>query len=582
MARPPETMLRKIFRPYAILVCVSMMLLASAAMVYWLHFMNGELLKTQNQLSSNIAQSVVSYFSRINDFSLDLINSKPFRETALVKLPAAYEAQAPMGEQFTQLYLAAYRMFSNGYLVGVKADSGYYIWLGHNFYISRTSPGTKDIYESRSPSGRMAVLRLPENPYLREMIESMPVSGRRAYSGDLGEVVVLARSFNLHQKLNSRQALIEVQVPMKDFDSYMREVAPAPTGMLINIYNEAWEPVYEQKPLDDPKLAIAKGRLDGYALSSKTLMDGSLQAVIFAPQTMPKGIASFISLLSLAAAVLIFVLLILAYRISSKIAKPIEAISAQLQKMDLESGMVDKIDKIETDIAEIDVLAQTIGDLRARLVASAQTIADLESYELQSQLFALQAQTQPHFLRNTLMNMEAVSEASCCFEVADMCKRLAGMLSYISVKSTEGVSLAEELSHLEDYMEIMRTRFPDIKLDVDIPFAMLSLRVPKLLIQPLVENSFKHGDRINIHVKIKGEMQEGRWRISVRDNGKGFGPERLEELKQALEKDASPLPGAQGLGLLNIRARLFLHNKERAFFSISNLTDGGACVELGG
>jgi sensor histidine kinase YesM len=322
---------------------------------------------------------------------------------------------------------------------------------------------------------------------------------------------------------------------------------------------------------------LAQGRLNGYGLEEKALLDGSLHAVIFTPEAKMSGVVSFIALLALAAAALLLLLLLLAYRISSKIAKPIEAICEQVRELDLESGM---LEKVETDIAEIHILAETIGELKERLKISAERIASLEAFELQSQLFALQAQTQPHFLHNTLMVMEAAAEAGGRLEVINMCRRLAGMLRYISLKSVEGVMLAEELSHLENYMEIMRARFPDIELDVDVPFKMLSIMIPKLLIQPLVENSLKHGDKLDMAVSVKGWMEGGKWRIRVCDDGKGFDPLRLAGIKASLE--AGPRAEGPGLGLRNIYYRLLLRDKDRTFFELSNNPGGGACVELGG
>lgn len=178
----------------------------------------------------------------------------------------------------------------------------------------------------------------------------------------------------------------------------------------------------------------------------------------------------------------------------------------------------------------------------------------LESRLAQAQNQALRMQLQPHFLFNTLNSISALIHSDG--EAADrMLTRLADLLRMtLDAGTTQEVSLRQELAFIEGYLAIERIRFQDrLRVCLEIPPDCMEARVPSFLLQPLVENSIRHGvsglarsSTIEVRARRDGEWLE----LEVRDDGKGF------------EK------GREGIGTTNTTNRLRLLYKDRQTFTL--------------
>ena len=185
-----------------------------------------------------------------------------------------------------------------------------------------------------------------------------------------------------------------------------------------------------------------------------------------------------------------------------------------------------------------------------------------------ARLAFLDLQLQPHFLFNALGSVaELAHEAPPA--AARMLRQLARLLRSVVRGPGPEVTLREELETLEPYLEIQRTRFADwLAFDVRVSPAAESAIVPRLVLQPLVENAIEHGlrgrtapGRITIEARITGDAL----RVAIHDNGRGLHP--------------ASAPRA-GIGLANVRARLASLHQGDARLSLSANTEGGATSEL--
>jgi len=190
------------------------------------------------------------------------------------------------------------------------------------------------------------------------------------------------------------------------------------------------------------------------------------------------------------------------------------------------------------------------------------TASQLETRLSEARLQSLRAQLHPHFLFNTLNAVNAFMEK-------DPKTAHLGDLLRVSLEheNKQEITLAEELSLLEHYLEIQRIRFADrLAIQMDIAPATLHALVPSLLLQPLVENAIRHGITPRAssgYVKIRAEQENGMLRLQVRDNGLGL-----------------PEGWKQGVGLTNTRERLArLYNHEHRF-TINNTSDKGVVVDI--
>lgn len=142
-----------------------------------------------------------------------------------------------------------------------------------------------------------------------------------------------------------------------------------------------------------------------------------------------------------------------------------------------------------------------------------------------SQLNALKKQLQPHFLFNTLNTVSALMDESPS-DARKVLSRLGQLLRMTLDKTQrDKVSLEHELDHIRTYLDIESIRFRDrLRVTYDVPVELLGAQVPSMVLQPLVENSIKHGtsatsDRVEI--TVRGERRDGRLALQVQDNGKG-------------------------------------------------------------
>lgn len=213
------------------------------------------------------------------------------------------------------------------------------------------------------------------------------------------------------------------------------------------------------------------------------------------------------------------------------------------------------------------------GDLRqleSAISRMVRTVHDLtaESYlsklhERDAQLKALQAQIDPHFLYNTLDSMNWMAIRRGAGEISDLIEALSTYFRLSLNKGRDVVTLAEELQLIRSYMHIHNTRDDGgIEMVYDIEESLLACRLPKLTLQPIVENAVLHG----IHRKRpkRGTIAistrvEGAWLlIGIEDDGVGMPPERLERLL------VPPPPGefAESYGLFNVNERLRLFSRD--------------------
>ena len=173
---------------------------------------------------------------------------------------------------------------------------------------------------------------------------------------------------------------------------------------------------------------------------------------------------------------------------------------------------------------------------------------------------ALQTQVNPHFLYNTLDTMSAIAMIHDCQIVSTLCHALSDLFRY-SLRMDEPLApISEELKHLKNYMFVINVRMNDsIHMTIDIPADMLKTRVPRLSLQPLVENAISHGLRNKrgekqIHISARRTQTE--ILLSIADNGVGMSEEMLEKVRTMNPEKA--LSTGTSIGLLNIAARLKL------------------------
>ena len=355
------------------------------------------------------------------------------------------------------------------------------------------------------------------------------------------------------------------------------------TGGLL-LLDPYWDCVYSSQNADGETLApLLRDRL----LSGQSLSDGSGSEFYVAESAtsgfvllyvQPEPVADWVMrLLYIVAAVTILICLALcalvSMRLSRQLFEPIRELNAAMGAV--EEGRLDT----RLEVRSTDEMGQLAGRfnrmaerLRAHLDESVRRRQELSD----AQIRMMQAQLNPHFLYNTLDTVKWMGKINQVPEVATVAADLADILRS-SISGDEFVTLSQELTTLNRYVEIQSIRFPGkFTLTTDVDEAALDVLVPKLMLQPIVENSIIHGfAESGGTISVTARLDAGELEVTVRDDGCGMSDESMKRFRD---------PGANEkrhhLGLRNVDAILRLHYGEGHGLRFLPTEGHGTCVSM--
>ncbi|CAK4834049.1 unnamed protein product [Aphanomyces euteiches] len=215
---------------------------------------------------------------------------------------------------------------------------------------------------------------------------------------------------------------------------------------------------------------------------------------------------------------------------------------------------------------EFGVISERFNLLLNKITTLMKDMIRKETIQKDAQLAALQSQINPHFIYNTLDMFSARMELAGQFEVSDAMADFGKMMRYNMDCRSKFATLESEIRYLEQYMNLQKIKYGnDAELDVQVPEKLLALNMIRFILQPIVENSIKHGFPGNgsLRIVLTASLQsEGAVLISIRDNGPGIEPVRLESLNRRFRDSDYAPPDDQtresiGLGNINERLKLF-------------------------
>lgn len=205
----------------------------------------------------------------------------------------------------------------------------------------------------------------------------------------------------------------------------------------------------------------------------------------------------------------------------------------------------------------------------------------MENHLKDAQLKYLQAQINPHFLFNTLNAGAQLAMLEGADRTNEYIQHMADFFRYNVKKNNDEVEISEEIELVDSYIYILNVRFSgEIKFFKDIDEKLLSVRVPSMIIQPLVENSVKYGiTGLEREGRITLSLYEenGRCSISVSDNGRGMDSDRIKRILR-LQEGTSENGDTDGVGLKNVMTRLNLFYSGQETFDIKSEPDCGTEV----
>lgn len=207
----------------------------------------------------------------------------------------------------------------------------------------------------------------------------------------------------------------------------------------------------------------------------------------------------------------------------------------------------------------------------------------MEEEKRHLEIEALQYQINPHFIYNTLNMIKWMAAMSHQKNIVD-CIIALGNIIRPAYKSMDSMcTIGEETNYINNYLKIMNWRYGNlIKFEIEIPDYLLSCRIPRFILQPIVENCVVHGmeDEKPLEIRIRVFETSDMLRILVSDNGAGMDEEKLNELNQNLCCNSPGQAEEKSVGLPNVARRIYLNCGEKSSMFITSGNGRGTVVSL--
>lgn len=275
---------------------------------------------------------------------------------------------------------------------------------------------------------------------------------------------------------------------------------------------------------------------------------------------------------------LFFIMSSFLFLMTHKLTKPLKQLTNQL--MNLEPGRNININQISSN-NEITTLTNAVQAFLSEIYDQNRRLTEARRRTLKAHYDAMEAQLNPHFLYNTLAVIGMAGLSSGNMTVSTMCSELANLLRYSLSYTGQAVLLEQEITNANSYLYIMKMRYEDdLIYEWNLDESLNSISVPKLILQPLIENCFQHGFQQTEYeilppwtIRITSFRDDTYWYLSITNNGAPFRKEKLAQLKERLqafkepeydEKEFEDLIKRQGFGLENtiLRLNIYYHGEE--------------------
>ncbi|MGE8078584.1 sensor histidine kinase [Peribacillus loiseleuriae] len=266
------------------------------------------------------------------------------------------------------------------------------------------------------------------------------------------------------------------------------------------------------------------------------------------------------------------IFLISAVLLATMITRPIKKLTKTMKHAKMDELKLNPENSSSLEIIELNRTYNQMVENTNHLI---QVVYEKELLRSRTELKALQAQINPHFIYNTLNALYWSLEEREEEDLAGIVIAMSELFRYTigNSKSDEWVTIQDELEHIDRYLKVMKMRLGDRLLwNISAPEEYLNVKIPKLMIQPLVENAILHGIEKKrkqgyVLIKIEKVDNSSNLEITVEDNGLGIESETLKNINQEIENNGVSSFKGMGMALTNVNKRL------RLYYDGCNLTE---------
>nr|WP_264473563.1 sensor histidine kinase [Enterocloster bolteae] len=266
-------------------------------------------------------------------------------------------------------------------------------------------------------------------------------------------------------------------------------------------------------------------------------------------------------------------LLVVSLAITAPVKKLIEAMR------EVQQGNFDyRIDNKRSD--EMGRLMETFNYMVFKIDMLIKEVYQEKLAQKNAELEALQSQINPHFLYNTLDTINWMLLEKKEYEISGIVVSLGEMMKYAISRSSRTVALREEIRHVSNYLLIQKERMEDkLEYEIDIPHQYESVQVPRLILQPLVENAIIHGIETGgkVSIRVYERVEDGGCWLEVSDNGAGMDEEQLKRLRDGTTEMRMD---HRSIGVENVNKRIRLYYGEEFGLMIESRLGEGTVIRF--
>lgn len=402
--------------------------------------------------------------------------------------------------------------------------------------------------------------------------------------------------------------IVEVQQPYNKLEDLIMPVSPSNTHTyLLSETGTVIYPLDESNKRQFPDIYLKRiGNKTMGNMKIKNPLTGKMELIAFNKSSFSgwtliqsEEESSLLSPVKLTGAIILFtglglllITLIVVYILTNQLTMPLKLLRNSVREVSLDNLSVDI--RYSENGNEIVELNEAFDAMFTRLKESMSELMKARSHEIKAHMIALQSQMDPHFLYNMLSIINASSREVGASKITDICLKLSSMLRYISSYQEDLVPIRNEIDHVSNFLMLMKIRYEDqfsYEIVVDEKVNDLKIDIPKLTLQPLVENCFQHGFKNVLppwYLAIRVVCDGNKWFVEISDNGKGMREEKINQLYSRVD-DFIKNPSTNikdlkigGMGLINTLVRLKLLYKDDMILSIQSHIEDGTKITIGG
>lgn len=336
-----------------------------------------------------------------------------------------------------------------------------------------------------------------------------------------------------------------------------------------------------------PQNKIFSSRIHGkeYRIFARTgSRTGMTYAALIHKDSVVKTARDMIWKVGIVAVVGIFCIFVMTYLLLSRMLKRLVVMDEVMGKVETgDFGVLIEDDGYDDEISR---MKRRFNQMTRRLDSVIREMIEKEQAQKDAELRALQAQINPHFLYNTLETMRMQCEYDRYYKINKSLLALGDIFRYTMRWKGYEVPFSQEWTNLENYISIMVLRFDDdFSYELECSEEVKNIVVPKMLLQPVVENSFQHGFKgvpAPWELKVTAGLSDGSLEIVIEDNGSGIPEEKLTKMQECIRarRSFSSKEGRQSIGLINVVQRMDMVCKKGSDLEIENRPQGGIRIVI--